>query len=241
MNCRECLEELSTASLRELPADSLVMQHCATCPDCARLTTLLRDREYDAATLLNNLPPISNPLSVAENSAAIDRRRRVGRVVVTLSGIGAAMIIALVSSTMIIPAMSRVGVFADSPPVSHLRTETIALSCLSPEQAGDIINPYVRSRGSTYYTIRSGISAITVRGTADEVARSRALIHDFESDPAAACHHPMSAAAAADLERAAKQLEDAFSVDVAPVIAGAKARAAATVAPDATPAQPKKE
>jgi hypothetical protein len=26
-----------------------------------------------------------------------------------------------------------------------------------------------------------------VRGTADEVARSRNLIHDFENDPAAAC------------------------------------------------------
>jgi hypothetical protein len=64
------------------------------------------------------------------------------------------------------------------------------LSCLSPQQAADIINPYVRSHGSTYYIPTTGISAITVRGTREELSKSRNLIHDFESDPKAACHLP---------------------------------------------------
>src|SRR5438128_11809316 len=79
MTCAQCLAELATGSLRELPPDSAVMLHCARCPDCARLTTLLRDREYNAASVLNTLPPLSNPITVAATPARLSRRRRVGR------------------------------------------------------------------------------------------------------------------------------------------------------------------
>ncbi len=58
------------------------------------------------------------------------------------------------------------------------------------QQAADIINPYVRSHGSAYYLPTTGISAITVRGTLQELSKSRNLIHDFENDPKAACHLP---------------------------------------------------
>ena len=183
MTCEECLAELATGSLREMPADSEVMVHCATCPDCSRLTTLLREREYNAANVLNNLPPMSNPITLAETSVRTAHRRRVGRVLVTLSGAALVITIWFAAATIFIPAMNR----ADLNRVSTLRTETIPLSCLSPQQAADVINPYVRSRGSTYYLPTSGISAITVRGTAVELSKSRNLIRDFENDPAAAC------------------------------------------------------
>jgi hypothetical protein len=215
MNCEQCLEELSTTSLREMPADSPAMQHCATCPDCAGLTTRLREREYEAATLLNGLPPLSSPLTVAQNSALLSRRRRVGRMVVTLSGIAGAIIIAVAGSAVLPGATHSVASLFDAPAPARLRTETIPLTCLSPEQAADIINPYVRSHGSTYYTPTSGISAITVRGTGEELARSRNLIHDFENDPAAACHRaarPMNDA----MEKA---IRDALS-EGKPVIGG---------------------
>jgi hypothetical protein len=78
-----------------------------------------------------------------------------------------------------------------------------------------------------------------VRGTPEELARSRALIHDFERDPAAACHNPIgptiSPAMAADLARMQKQLEGVFSVDVRPKLAGPNAEPT-RVGPDATPA-----
>ena len=86
MNCQECLAELSTGSLRDLNPDSEVMRHCSTCPDCGALATMLRDREYNAATILNTLPPMSNPISVAETAGMLARRRRVGKVVVFLTG-----------------------------------------------------------------------------------------------------------------------------------------------------------
>ncbi|HEX9608196.1 MAG TPA: hypothetical protein VF962_13275 [Gemmatimonadaceae bacterium] len=182
MTCEECLSELATGSLREMAGDSAVIQHCATCPDCSRLTTLLRDREYNAANVLNNLPPMSNPITLAETAVTTAHRRRVGRVVVMLSGAALVVTIWFTAATLILPAMR-----SDGPTTSTLLTETIPLSCLSPQQAADIIDPYLRTRGSLYYVPKSGISAITVRGTAAQLRKSKDIIRNFESDPAAAC------------------------------------------------------
>jgi hypothetical protein len=215
MTCEECLSELATGSLRDLPSDSAVMRHCATCPDCSRLTTLLRDREYEAATVLNNLPPMSNPLTVAETSVRTAQRRRVGRVVVMISGAALAITIWIAAATTIFPRLNPLDHRMDS---FSLRTETIPLTCLSPRQAGEIINPYIRSPGSSYYMSTSGLSIISVRGTADEVAKSRNLIQEFEKDPAAACRN-----GPADVfKRVQQQLIEANGGGSAPVIAGDK-------------------
>lgn len=187
MNCNECLAALETESLREMTPDSPVLLHCATCPDCARLTTLLRDKEYETATVLNSLPPMSNPLTVADYAVSTAKRRRLGRVAVVISGAALAVTIFLVAMTVVIPAFQDDG----GRPVG-VSTETIALTCLSPQQAGDIIEPYIRGQRSRYFTPTSGISTITVRGTPAELATSRELIRQFENDPSAACRAPMT-------------------------------------------------
>jgi len=183
MTCAQVLATLSTASLGEMSPDSAVMAHCATCPDCASVTTMVREKEYEAATLLNGLPPLSNPIAVAEQAMITSKRRRLGRVAVMISGIALGATIWTAAWLTVIPALSR----SDSR-ISDLRTETMPLTCLSPKQAADIINPYVRSHGSAYYLPSSGIAAITVRGTSLELAKSRELLRAFENDPSAACH-----------------------------------------------------
>jgi hypothetical protein len=183
MTCEECLSALATESLREMTPDSRVAQHCATCPDCARLTTMLRDREYETATVFNGLPPMSNPLTVAETALRIAQRRRVGRVAVMASGVALLATIGIVGATIVVPALNE----SDQVVRTTLSTETIPLTCLSPKQAADIINPYVRGRNSMYYVPSSGISAITVRGTRQELIKSRDLLQEFEQDPNAAC------------------------------------------------------
>jgi hypothetical protein len=187
MNCAQVLSTLSTASLRDMTPDSDVMVHCDTCPDCARVTTILRDREYEAATVLNGLPPMSNPISVAEQSVMTSKRRFLGRMAVIASGTALVATIWIAASLTIIPALNVADARRVPPP---LATETMSLRCLSPQQAADIINPYVRSHGSTYYIPTTGISAIAVRGTPEELSKARSLIHDFEGDPKAACHVP---------------------------------------------------
>jgi len=183
MTCQECLSELATGSLREMRADSAVMAHCATCPDCGPLATALRELEYDAATLLNNLHPMSNPITVAQKAGELARRRRVGKVAVFASG---AALVLTFWAALFTTGFGRGLMGMDGSGASRLSTEIIPLSCLSPEQAADIINPFVRSHGSTYYIGHSGVPAITVRGTADEIAKSRELIVQFETR--ASCH-----------------------------------------------------
>lgn len=182
MTCEECLSTLATVSLREMTPDSPVMAHCATCPDCARVTTLVLDKEYDAASVLNNLPPLSNPITVAEGAVVKAQRRRKGRVLVMISGAALLLTLWFAAARIVIPLIED-----SEDPRRPLDTETIALSCLSPEQAGELIKPYIRSRGGAYWVPSPTISAITVRGTADERATARELIKTFESDPGAAC------------------------------------------------------
>lgn len=231
MTCAEVLESLATASLRDMTADSAVMSHCATCPDCARVTTMLREKEYEAASVLNDLPPMSNPVTVAEQSVQTSKRRRVGRVAVIATGTALVATIWIAASLTIIPQLNH----ADARIDSELRTETMQLTCLSPQQAGDIINPYVRSHGSTYYIPSSGISAITVRGTVRELAKSRDLVAQFESDPGAACKLKGGAAVnSMNDPRLIQAVEDGVRGGIAGAGAAVPAKAA-----DKAPAAPK--
>jgi hypothetical protein len=193
--------------LRELTPESPVYAHASTCPDCARVTTLLRDREYDAATTFNNLRPATHPAAIAESAIAMSRRRRLGKIVTTLTGTALAATIWLAAQFTFIPMMNR----ADAISAQTLHTETIPLHCLSPEQASDIINPYVRSHGSAYYVPSSGLGAITVRGTLGEISKSRDLISEFENDAAAACR------------ASGAGFSGSGAVTTAPVLAGDKA------------------
>lgn len=183
MNCHECLEEMATGSLRELTPESPVSRHAASCPDCGPLLTQLRDREYTAATILNNLPPLSNPISVAETAGQLSRRRRIGRVAVTLTAIALGISIWFAADTMV-PDFLRASI-GQNP---SLRTETIPLRCLSPQQAAELINPYVRSNGSTYYIAPTGIAAITVRASEAELRQVREVLGNFDNGRNGTCH-----------------------------------------------------
>ena len=227
MNCQECLEELATGSLRELSPESSVSRHAATCPDCGPLLTQLRDREYQAATILNTLPPISNPINVAETAGKLSQRRRMGRVVVTFASIALGLSIWFAAATLI------PDVFDGGHGMGGLQTETIPLSCLSPQQAGDVINPYVRGRGRIYYTAK-GVAAITVRATPSELWKIKDVLKSFDNPLATICGASLKATAdalqkqleaGATLDQAQKALEEQIRANPsadAPVLAGDK-------------------
>lgn len=209
MNCDQCLEELATGSLRELTPDSPVSRHAAACPDCGPLLTQLRDREYQAATILNNLPPLSDPIVVAETAGRLAQRRKMGGVVVTLTSIALAVSIWFAAYTLF------PGLFAGGHGAGGLQTETIPLSCLSPKQAGDVINPYVRGNGRLYY-IPSGVAAITVRATPSELGQVKDVLRNFDNPLTSSCHTNPAATAdelarqlqlATQLSEAQKRLE----------------------------------
>ncbi|HKR10206.1 MAG TPA: hypothetical protein VJS39_13515 [Gemmatimonadaceae bacterium] len=201
---------MATGSLRELSPESAVSRHAATCPDCGPLLTQLRDREYQAATILNTLPPISDPIIVAETAGKLSQRRRMGSVVVTFASIALGLSIWFAAATLI------PDVFDGGHGVVGLQTETIPLSCLSPQQAGDVISPYVRGRGRIYYTAK-GVSAITVRATPSEIYQIREVLKNFDNPLATICRTSVKATsdalrkqleAGATLEQVQRALEE---------------------------------
>jgi hypothetical protein len=175
MTCKECLAALETESLREMTPDSPVMQHCARCADCARVTTMLREKEYETATVLNTLPPMSNPLTVAETGVRTAKRRRVGRIAVMISGVALVGVIWIAAATIAIPAFT-----GDRKARSSVRTERILLMCMSGQEAGKLIHPYFQSKYSRYYFSSGENAAMTMRGTPEELAKARDLLRAFE-------------------------------------------------------------
>ncbi|HJP61058.1 MAG TPA: hypothetical protein VJ865_13715, partial [Gemmatimonadaceae bacterium] len=223
----ECLEELATGSLRELSPESAVSRHAAACPDCGPLLTQLRDREYQAATILNTLPPISDPIIVAETAGKLSHRRRMGSVVVTFASIALGLSIWFAASTLI------PDIIDGGHGMGGLQTETIPLSCLSPQQAGEIINPYVRGRDRIYYTT-AGVSAITVRASPPEIWKIKDVLKTFDNSLTSTCQTGVKATVdelrrqlegGATLNQVQKTLEEQIratpSAD-APALAGEK-------------------
>ena len=70
---------------------------------------------------------------------------------------------------------------------ANLTTATIALQCLSPTQAGDLISPYVRSSGSAYYPGEGGLDVITVRATPKELQEVKRMVGQFDKRQASVC------------------------------------------------------
>jgi hypothetical protein len=151
------------------------------------LATLLREREYTAATILNSLPPMSNPIAVAETAGMVARRRRVGKVVVFLTGA------ALAATIFISIPATNIGrmMFGLSSGAPALETETVPLTCLSPEQAGHLVEPYLDTPGSTYSVASASegrIPAITIRGTPRQLAKAVTLVQVVDGNPRSTCH-----------------------------------------------------
>jgi hypothetical protein len=177
---------------------------------------------------------MSNPVTLAEKSVVTSKRRRVGRIAVIGTGAALVATVWIAASLTIIPQLNQ----ADARVASELRTETIQLNCLSPQQAADIINPYVRSRRSTYYIPTSGISAITVRGNANELAKSRDLIAQFETDPGAAC----KMRGGADIKSAADAMAPAIAGEVVRgIMLGEATSAPPAKVADKVPTAPKRK
>lgn len=66
-------------------------------------------------------------------------------------------------------------------------TVTIPLTCLSSQQAGDLISPYVRSNGSLYWVAKPPMRFISVRATPEERQTARALIAQFDRPGSTSC------------------------------------------------------
>jgi hypothetical protein len=75
-------------------------------------------------------------------------------------------------------------------PPGTISMETISLSCLSPQQASELVTPYLRSHGSAVY-LAPAIHAITIRGRSDEFANAKREL--IRRDIPSSCSLPTNA------------------------------------------------
>ncbi len=190
MTCETCLDTISTAPLAEILADGPATQHWKTCENCSRVVGLLTAGERDLAAMLAQTLTRMAVSETAETALATAERRRVGKF---LSGVFAVVLAVTIWITwvrVIVPGMQATAEIA----ASRQQTQTLTLKCLSPEQAGELVSPYVRSNGSAYYLPKPPIMAITVRATPEELRTVSSLLGRFDSEAAGTCSTNTSAA-----------------------------------------------
>lgn len=186
MKCQECLSTLATASVNEVEQNDALRQHYSTCADCSRAVRLVADGERELAAVLNGISSGVPATVTAETAIAVAKRRRIGKALSVVFGALIVVSLWLTWIRVIVPGMQATAELARS----RLVTETIRLECLSSEQAGDLISPYVRSNGSVYYVTKSPTRAITVRTTAEELRTVKTVLGRFDNPNLNPCIRP---------------------------------------------------
>ena len=183
MNCQTCLATVSTAPLAEILTDEVTRAHWEECENCSRVVSLITSGERDLAAVLAHTVTRTPVTQTAETAIASSKRRRAKRV---LSGVATILLAGgawIIWAQVIVPGMRATADIS----ARRQETETLDLECLSPEQAGELISPYVRSDGSAYYLVRAPIQAITVRATPNELKTVHSVLERFDNAAAASC------------------------------------------------------
>ena len=172
MTCAECLSAVLVADYQDMDAASAVGLHCATCPDCTRVVTQVRER--GAASMLEGVQMSAVPSVVAHEALVASRRRiarRWRRFLIAALGLTASFAIV----REILPRLRSEGIIASDPVV----TMTLQLKCITSSQASDLATPYLRTRSPAIYQAKS-LSAVTLRGPSIEVEAARRAIEQFD-------------------------------------------------------------
>ena len=172
MTCEECLALVATEPATSLARSGVAWEHAANCADCARVLALVTDAENDLAHTLNAAQSHALASRTADDAMTRVRRRQVGRWASVALAILFAIALWSAWDRALGPDLQKIEQLSGG----NLRTEPFELHCLTPEQAGDIISPYVRSNGSAYYPTKMPIRLITVRATPEELIRVRTLL-----------------------------------------------------------------
>lgn len=174
MTCAECLSAVLVADHQDMDAASAVGLHCATCPDCTRVVTQVRERERSVASVLDGVRMSALP-SVVARDALVSSRRRIARRwrMFLIAALGATASFAIVRE--VIPRLRGEGIIASDPIV----TMTLQLKCITSSQASDLATPYLRTRSPAVYEAKS-LSAVTLRGPSIEVEQARRAIEEFD-------------------------------------------------------------
>jgi hypothetical protein len=183
MNCDEYLATLSTASLGELEAGP-GRDHAARCPDCDRVTRLIAERERHRVAAFDDLRS-SVPAYVTSDAArATVPERGVDR------GFTIGVVLAVaVSLWLVVPRIHFGGRELEraARAADPIVEDALLLRCLTAGQAAALIRPHIRDANSSVVASAHAPGVITIRGTAAQIARARAVLRPYEGEGSLGC------------------------------------------------------
>ena len=170
--CAECLTMLSTARLSELGQSTVIAEHCGTCERCALIAAEIRFAEQRLALSLSEARPLAPSYQVASEAVTgSDRRRRRAAARVFRAVVGTFGLL-LLGSYLKEEWWDTRG--------SGRTTATLALKCLTADQALTVVVPLLRGNGSAAYP-QPGFAALTVHGRDREVMQATSALDAFQS------------------------------------------------------------
>jgi hypothetical protein len=174
MNCDDYLSLLETLPVEDL-AHGRPREHTVECHECERVTRLVAERERNMLMAFDDL---RYPVAAAQTAAiALTASRR--RKVAIAYNIGLGVVTtAIVLSVMVSRTVAR----APMPMV----TETFRLQCLSPEQAAELVRPYIQPAGSIFIRNPS-LGVLRVAAPKAEMAKARSILDRYDNPAEAQC------------------------------------------------------
>ena len=183
MTCAEYHQLLMTRSWTEL--DELdAAEHSRTCARCSEMREVVERGQAQLSHEMAHASTSIHPAVLADRAIMGARLRMIERGLLIIPVLLIVLILWL--GLRGLPS-STVAFLTGRRPLPQVVTETIALRCLSTDQARSLAQPYVRSTRSEVIVSGGSIPTLSVRGTEQEVEGVKKVIERFEASPNAAC------------------------------------------------------
>jgi hypothetical protein len=180
--CAQCLNDLSTMRMSDVRPGTSAALHLESCPRCASIAEEIAYAERRLSIALTETGSSFTPEELSHRAlhgSERDRRRVVARWVRGLLAVAGCGAFAFFMESVFIPMSER---------SEKIRTETISLRCLTPEQAMEIATPYLRSTGSI--SSPKGMRIVTIRGKTNEFQQAIARVKSIDDAQTCALPNP---------------------------------------------------
>ena len=177
MKCDDYLAMLATFPMHEL-ADGRAREHASTCAECNRVTLLVMERERHMLAAYVDTRAPSAFTRTAATALRTSRRHKVA--LYYRIGLGVTAVTAVLYTI-------AAGREQSSLPAPIMARETIRLQCLSPQQAAEVLAPYVRRTGSITIRPESPLGLIHIAASPRDVATAHKVLDRLDNPAASQC------------------------------------------------------
>ena len=183
MTCDDYNRLVMTRSWSEL-REGEAIEHTSGCARCSQLREILERAQAQLEFAMNAAQSSIHPNVLADRAMVGSRLRSVERWLLIFPILLFSLVVWLGMRGL---PQSTVELLTGRRPLPAVMTSTIALRCLSAEQARELVRPYLNHNQSIVVGTIGSTQTLTLRGTAQEIEQTKKVVEQFEAHPAAAC------------------------------------------------------